>query len=279
MKIIFRNIALFIVAIYIVVSLVASDIAYSEPSKDIEQVENCLVDRLLNKECAVTPLPKYKPIPTQALTNKERFIAALMNQFPNIPQLDSYEYILLRAYGAPFVNLDPTIKLPKKVAFANHQETQQFQATLTKGKVAGANNCYLQSAAAEALNKALSQIRFRLQSGYAKSDCMRNFATTTKFWKKYTDSKTLDLVRQGKETRILGTVAPPGASQHLWGLAIDLKVNNKKQVQALNQNGWYRTVEYDVPHWTYVGYPPEKLPKLGFEKKLIRGITYWLTPL
>lgn len=271
---------------YIVVTFVASDrIAHSKPTNDIEQVENCLVDTLLNQKCTVIPTPKispnpeYKPTPIQTLTDKQRFIAAVMNQLPNIPQSDSYEYILLRAYGAPFVNLESTIKLPEKVVFANYQETEKFQATLTKGKVTGTNNCYLQSAAADALNKARSQANFRLKSGNANSDCTRDFATTAKFWKKYTNSRTLDLVKQGKETRILGTVAPPGASQHLWGLAIDLGVTNQNQTQALNQNGWYRTVEYDVPHWTYVGYPPEKLPSLGFKKKLIGGITYWLTPL
>ena len=129
------------------------------------------------------------------------------------------------------------------------------------------------------MNQARSQAKFWLKSGYGNSDCIRDFATTKRFWRKYANSKTLDLVKEGKETRILGVVAPPGTSQHLWGLAIDLKVNNEKQVTALNQNGWYRTVEYDVPHWTYVGYPPETLLRLGFQKKVIGGITYWVTPL
>ncbi|MEM7580594.1 MAG: D-alanyl-D-alanine carboxypeptidase family protein [Cyanobacteria bacterium P01_A01_bin.80] len=286
MKRTFQKTAFLIVTTYLIVTLFASNqIARSNPSSDIENVEKCLVDRLLGKECTAPPEPKISPIPTPSpitnptLTDKERFIAALMNHFSIIPQPKTYEYILLRAYGAPFVNLNPTIKLPEKVVFRNNQETQKFQATITKGKVAGTRNCYLQKSAAEALNKARSQARFRLKSGYAKSDCIRDFATTVKFWKKYTNSRTLDLVKKGKETRILGTVAPPGASQHLWGLAIDLGVNNKKQIAALNQNGWYRTVEYDVPHWTYVGYPPETLLRLGFQKKLIRGTTYWITPL
>lgn len=286
MKITFQKFSFLIVCTYLIVTLVASNqIAYSNPSNDIQNVENCLVDRLLGKECTLPPKPKISPIPTPSpiinptLTDKERFIAALMNHFPIIPQPNTYEYILLKAYGAPFVNLKSAIKLPKKVAFSNHQETQEFQDTITKGKVKGTRNCYLQKSAADALNKARFQAKFRLKSGYANSDCIRDFATTARFWKKYTNSRTLDLVKQGKETRILGTVAPPGASQHLWGLAIDLKVTNNKQVTALNQNGWYRTVEYDVPHWSYVGYPPETLLRLGFQKKIVRGITYWVTPL
>ena len=286
MKTAFQKTAFLAVGTYLIVTLVASNqIARSNPGNDIKNEENCLVERLLGKECTIPQKPKITPIPTpsavpnRVLTDKERFIAALMNQFPIIPQPDTYEYILLRAYGAPFVNLNPAIRLPEKVAFSNHQETQKFQDTITKGKVIGTKNCYLQKAAADALNKAYFQAKFRLKSGYANSDCIRDFATTAKFWKKYTNSKTLDLVKQGKETRILGTVAPPGASQHLWGLAIDLKVTNKKQITALNQNGWYRTVEHDVPHWSYVGYPPETLLRLGFQKKVIGKTTYWVTPL
>lgn len=285
-QITFNKVAILIISTYLVVILAASDrVAYSQTSSDIEIVENCLVNRLLNKECTVPPKPITLPKPTisptltQPLTAKERFIAALTPQLPKIPQPKSYEYILLRAYGAPFVNLQSTIKLPKQVVFSNDGKTKKFQATITKGKVAGTRNCYLQKSAADALNKARSQARFRLKSGYGASDCIRNFATTARFWKKYTNSRTLDLVKKGKETRILGTVAPPGASQHLWGLAIDLRANSKKQIAALNKNGWYRTVEYDVPHWSYVGYPAEKLIQLGFKKKIIRGVTYWVTPL
>ncbi len=285
-KITFSRVAILIVTTYLVVFLSASDrVAYSQSRIDIKQEENCLINRLLNKECIsptkpiILPTPNISPTPTQPLTAKERFIAALTKNLTTIPQPDSYEYILLRAYGAPFVNLQSTIKLPKKVVFTNDKETKEFQDTITKAEVTGTTKCYLQKSAADALNKARSQARFRLKSGYGASDCIRNFATTARFWRKYTNSRTLDLVKKGKETRILGTVAPPGTSQHLWGLAIDLRANSKKQIAALNKNGWYRTVKYDVPHWSYLGYPPEKLIELGFHKKIIQGVTYWLTPL
>lgn len=286
MKKIFSKIAFLIVATYIVVSLVASNhIARSNPNKDTDNAENCLVNRLSNKKCLTQPQSQNSPtaapsaIPNLTLTSKERFRAALTERLAQVPEPNSYEYILLRAYGAPFVNLESTIKLPRKLVFSNHKETIDFQDSLTIGKVIDTRNCYLQQSAADALNKARSQVKFRLKSGRGQSDCIRDFDTTKRFWKKYTNSRTLDLVKKGKETRILGTVAPPGASQHLWGLAIDLRVNNRKQIAALNKNGWYRTVEYDIPHWSYIGYPQEKLLKLGFQKKVVRGITYWVTPL
>ncbi|MBD2433828.1 MULTISPECIES: D-alanyl-D-alanine carboxypeptidase family protein [Fischerella] len=227
----------------------------------------------------VTPTPETTPTPNLNLTNRERFLTAITDQLSTIPQFGTYEYILLRAYGAAFVNHNPEVQLPSKVLFKDEKETKEFQDTLTMGKVNGTNNCYLQKVAADALNQAKAQISIPLKSGYADSDCTRSFAANVRFWRKYANDKTLARVQQGQETKILGTVAPPGASQHLWGLAIDLRVSTEAQRQALNQNGWFRTVEYDVPHWTYIGYPPDKLSDLGFQNKVIGGISYWLTPL
>lgn len=233
----------------------------------------------LNFPATISPTPTTAPTPNLSLPEKERFLAAVMYKLPMIPTPNSFEYILLRAYGAAFVNQQPEIKLPPKVLFTNEQETKQFQETLTMGKVSGANNCYLQKSAADALNKARTQVRIPLKSGYGASDCTRNFATNLRFWRKYASNKTLERVRQGQETDILGVVAPPGTSQHLWGLAVDLQATNAVQKQALYHSGWYQTVEKDVPHWTYLGLSPEKLAEFGFKNKVVGGITYWVTPL
>ncbi|MEC4818677.1 MAG: D-alanyl-D-alanine carboxypeptidase family protein [Scytonema sp. PMC 1069.18] len=253
--------------------------------------EDCLIARLANdyreisKHCTSflqeTTLPDLvtPSTPNLSLPEKERFLAIITYNLPVIPTPNTYQYILLQAYGAPFVNQQPEIKLPSKVIFTNEQETKQFQSNLRMGKVNGTHNCYLQKAAADALNKAKKQVHIPLKSGYGASDCTRSFATNLRFWQKYANSRTLEQVQQGKETRILGVVAPPGTSQHLWGLAIDLRVTNEKQKQALNQNGWFRTVERDIPHWTYIGLPKEKLTDFGFKNKEVAGVTYWLTPL
>ncbi len=146
-------------------------------------------------------------------------------------------------------------------------------------KVNGTKDCYLQQTAGSALNKAKALQNIPLKSGYGSGDCTRTFTTNLRFWQKYANDRTLEKVRQGKETAILGVVAPPGTSQHLWGLAIDLRVSSQKQRQALNQNGWFQTVEGDIPHWTYLGLTEEQLPLFGFKKKVLRGIPYWLTPI
>ncbi|MDZ8187514.1 MAG: D-alanyl-D-alanine carboxypeptidase family protein [Nostoc sp. ChiSLP02] len=241
------------------------------------------------KECLSTdPLPckgvskelTSQPfIPDQKLNEQQRFLSAIARNLSTIPQPNTYEYTLLRTYGSVFVNPGVEIKLPPKELFANEQETQEYQATLTMGHVEGTRDCYLQKSAADALNKARKIENIPLKSGYGSGDCTRTFNTNLQFWHKYANNQTLAQVQQGKETKILGLVAPPGTSQHLWGLAIDLRVSNQKQRQVLNQNGWFQTVENDVPHWTYIGLSEDKLPLFGLKNKLVRGINYWVTPL
>ncbi|WP_017317364.1 D-alanyl-D-alanine carboxypeptidase family protein [Mastigocladopsis repens] len=290
MKRFFKNAFFYILIAFISFALVASQaITRHMVMANIQNTANCLIapsvdDRNLIINCTnlpqrvISPTPNLPPIPNPNLTDKERFLAAITGHLPTIPAPNTFEYILLRAYGAVFINQKPEIKLPPKVVFNNEQETKQFQSTLTLSKVNGTSNCYLQKSAADALNIAM-QVQIPLKSGYGASDCTRSFATNLRFWQKYANRNTLEQVQLGKETKILGVVAPPGTSQHLWGLAVDLRVSNEVQKQALNKNGWYRTVEYDTLHWTYVGLPPERLTQFGFQNKVVGGINYWITPL
>lgn len=260
----------------IVFALVASNnIHHSQLTTNTQGVSECIIAG--SAFCHNFLTSPIQPNITQ--TEQQLFLSAIANNLPVIPEPGTYEYILLRAYGAAFIDQDPTGKFPSTVLFNSEQETQAFQTSLIMDKVNNTNNCYLQKSAAAALNKARSLENIPLKSGYGASDCTRNFATNLRFWQKYANRYTLDKVRQGKETAILGVVAPPGASQHLWGLAIDLRVSNAKQRQALYDHGWFQTVENDVPHWTYLGESAANLPNLGLKNKLIRGITYWVTPI
>ncbi|MBW4670506.1 MAG: D-alanyl-D-alanine carboxypeptidase family protein [Cyanomargarita calcarea GSE-NOS-MK-12-04C] len=288
MKRILRKAAFFAIVVFIAFTLVASNGITQRKLATIAQTPNgCLMlsssrvpttctnnSNPLSSPSSVSPL-----LPDLKLPEDKRFLAIVASKLPTIPQPGSLEYILLNAYGAVFANQQPEIKLPQKVILASSQETSSFQATLTMGKVDGTSNCLLQKAAAEGLNQAKALTGISLRSGYGASDCTRSFETNLRFWRKYANNQTLDQVRQGKETKILGIVAPPGASQHLWGLAVDLSLSSQSQRQALNRNGWFQTVENDVPHWTYVGLTEDKLPLFGFKNKVVRGITYWLTPL
>lgn len=292
MKLILQRATLFFIVAFIAFTLVlGTRIIYQRISKNDQQLQDCFVvpslvnNNKINPLCTnkskhiVSPKSVYAPTVNQNLTKKEQFVAEIANKLLIFPQAGSYEYILLSVYGAVFINQNPEIKLPPKVFFADENETEVFQSTLTLGKVIGAKNCYLQKAAADALNQAKTQVNIPFKSGYGASDCTRSFTTTERFWRKYANDKTLDQVREGKQKRILGIVAPPGASQHLWGLAVDLRVSTEVQKQVLYQNGWYQTVENDAPHWTYLGLPPDQLLDLGFNNKIVKGVNYWLTPL
>jgi hypothetical protein len=269
-------------------TLVASNgnFHYATGNKDLKTDENCLIEgasqnRTSQNPCIINPTPSANitPTPDLALPQKDRFLALVTTKLPLIPNPGTFEYIMLQQYGAPFITQNSAIKLPPKVFFPTAEETRAYQASLVMAKVNSGNNCFLQKGAADAFNIADKQINIPLKSGYGGGDCTRTYETNLRFWRKYANNNTLERVKQGRETAILKIVAPPGTSQHLWGLAIDLRVSTAAQRTALNQNGWFQTVETDVPHWTYLGVPEEKLPDFGFKKKIVRGITYWLTPL
>jgi D-alanyl-D-alanine dipeptidase len=279
-KRIWRRLTLVAIALVVAVTLVTtSEISYQQLSRSTQALNPCpntSTSQCLNPKPASPPPPF---IPDQKLSEQQRFLSTVVHKLGAIPPSGTFEHILLRAYGAVFVNQEPEVQLPPKVIFTDDQDTQKFQSTLTLELVNGTHDCYLQKPAAEALNKAITLEKISLKSGHGPGDCTRSFATNLKFWQKYANNRTLARVKQGKETRILGLVAPPGTSQHLWGLAVDLQVFNQEQRKALNQNGWFQTVEFDVPHWTYTGQTAENLPKFGLQSKVVRGITYWLTPV
>ncbi len=275
-----KKIKLIFVMILMVFTLVASNtINHYQLGANSPVSQECLI--VGTGDCrGVSTTPSLPtPMPEIIVTEQDRFLAAIAPHLSTIPQVGSYEYILLRAYGAAFINQNPAVQLPATVLLQDEPETLAFQETLTMMKVDGTNDCYLQASAATALNEARSQQNIPLKSGYGSGDCTRSFATNLRFWYKYANRNTLEQVRAGKETAILGVVAPPGTSQHLWGLAIDLRVSNAQQRQALYEHGWFQTVAKDVPHWTYLGVKLEDLPQLGLKQQVINGISYWLTPL
>ncbi len=76
---------------------------------------------------------------------------------------------------------------------------------------------------------------------------------------------------------ILDSVAPPGASQHLSMLALDIRqINSRKVRDILARHGWFQTVLLDLPHFTYLGVPENALPSLGLKPVEKKGLTFWL---
>ncbi|MEA5568363.1 D-alanyl-D-alanine carboxypeptidase family protein [Anabaena sp. UHCC 0399] len=280
MRRILKKIKFTVITILMIFSLVASNaVNHHQVDANAQWINECLM--VDEKDCdALATAPRIPTIsPDIGQSDKEKFLAAIANNLATIPQPGSYEYILLKAYGTAFINRDKLVTLPSTVLLNNEEETQTFQNSLTMVKVNGTNDCYLQASATAALNQARSLENIPLKSGYGSGDCTRSFATNFRFWNKYANQNTLNQVKEGRETAILGVVAPPGTSQHLWGLAIDLRVSHLKQRQILNQNGWFQTVAKDVPHWTYLGLNEQDLLNFGLRKQVENGISYWVTPL
>jgi hypothetical protein len=76
---------------------------------------------------------------------------------------------------------------------------------------------------------------------------------------------------------IIYSVAPPGTSQHLSMLALDVAEYNNSQVRAiLAKHGWFQTVVSDLPHFTFLGVLEGDLPRLGLKKVSDGGQIFWV---
>lgn len=81
----------------------------------------------------------------------------------------------------------------------------------------------------------------------------------------------------GFNRSILTSVAAPGTSQHLSGLAFDVAEYSNSRVRTiLNKHGWYQTVHSDEPHFTYLGRLEADLPKFGLISKRKNGYKFWV---
>jgi hypothetical protein len=76
---------------------------------------------------------------------------------------------------------------------------------------------------------------------------------------------------------ILVSVAPPGASQHISMLALDINENANPAVRAiLARHGWFQTVPFDLPHFAYLGVMETELTSLGLRKVTLSEREFWI---
>ena len=76
---------------------------------------------------------------------------------------------------------------------------------------------------------------------------------------------------------IIYSVAPPGTSQHLSMLALDVaEFENPKVREILARHGWFQTVVSDLPHFTYLGVAEGDLPNLGLKKVVNSDREFWV---
>lgn len=79
---------------------------------------------------------------------------------------------------------------------------------------------------------------------------------------------------------ILYSVAAPGASQHLFMLALDVEqFANPAVREILARHGWFQTVQSDLPHFTYLGLKETELPARGLKAVFFGGQKFWIPNL
>ena len=226
---------------------------------------------------------------------------------------DPVERRLLEEYGAVFAaqGVDP----PPKIVFKDQAEVEMFQADLdTSSAELGEFTIELQAAAMEALLVAAGQASER---GYCiaprgSDSAKRTYDETVGLWKSRVEPALVHWVKEGRlpagdtariaamspfeqvaevlrleedgiyfakdlSKSILYSVAPPGTSQHLSMLAIDVREFDDKNVRTiLAENGWYQTVVSDLPHFTFLGTDEAKLPALGLKRVLSGDRHFWI---
>jgi hypothetical protein len=84
----------------------------------------------------------------------------------------------------------------------------------------------------------------------------------------------------GRTRSIFSSTAPPGTSQHLSLLALDVRNYSDSRVRAiLAENGWFQTVIGDPAHFTYLGVDESGLPMRGLMKVERGPSSFWVPRL
>lgn len=221
---------------------------------------------------------------------------------------------LLREYGAIFVAKGAAIA-PKTVIFKDEPAVSFFQSSLkTTSEKIGTFSIELQSAAMISLKEAMAEAKQAnlTITPRAADSAKRTYSETVSLWASRVNPGLEHWVKQGKlqkaeadrikslspfeqvaeifkleeqgmffakglDKSIIYSVAPPGTSQHLSMLALDINEHDKKQVrEILARHGWFQTITSDLPHFTYLGAKEEELPSLGLEKNDTGDRVYWI---
>lgn len=222
--------------------------------------------------------------------------------------------LLLREYGAVFVARGGATP-PRKVVFMDEAEVRAFQEPLDRASMTiGGLRVELQSAALEALKAAIAEAAASgLAIGPRGADSSRRgYDQTVGLWASRVNPALAHWVAKGRISRrdadrirsltpfhqvpevlsleqqqiwfaksldksIIYSVAPPGTSQHISMLALDVKeFENAKVREILSRHGWYQTVVSDLPHFTYLGVKKAELPSLGLKEVTNSGRTFWI---
>lgn len=221
---------------------------------------------------------------------------------------------LLREYGAVFVAHGGAVP-PTTVVFKDESEVSAFQSALqTSSESIGGFTMQLQAPAMTALKAAIAEAKENGRSITPRDvdSGRRSYNETIELWNSRVDPALKHWVGKGRVSQsdadrikslspyeqvpevfkleaqgiyfakdlsksIIYSVAPPGTSQHLAMLALDVKEHEDPKVRnLLAKHGWYQTVISDLPHFTFLGVPESELAGLGLKKESSGGRTFWI---
>jgi len=218
-------------------------------------------------------------------------------------------------YGAVFVVKEPS-KFPDRCVFVDTADVDRFQRSVkTKSALIGGVSIELQEAAmdslieiakdAEALDLKITPLDGAIAGKRSYNDTVRiwntRFQRALDHWvqlgKISEDDaaavRNVNIERQVERVMaweaaglyfstdfahsIFSSTAPPGTSQHLSMLAIDIvEHNNPMIVSLLASRGWYRTVLNDATHFTFIGVPESELPNRGLKPVMRGSYKFWI---
>lgn len=250
--------------------------------------------------------------PVRAKTSTQLFLDSVPPEVRD-PKSDVEKHIF-EEYGAVFAAKGGAAP-PKKIIFKDEAEVSAYQTSLsTSTESIGGISIELQSPAMRALKEAIEEAKRASLAitPRGKDAARRNYTETEGLWKSRVDPglthwsqagrisstdaqriRSLSAFEQVPEIfrlesqgiyfsrdlskSIIYSVAPPGTSQHLAMLALDVSENEDSKVREILANhGWFQTVISDLPHFTYLGVAESELPGLGLKKASQSGRTYWV---
>jgi len=230
------------------------------------------------------------------------------------PPTDPVSNRILGDYGAIFVARG--VRLPGKCIFQTEELVQYFQSQ-AEPLVAtiGGVKITLQKPAMAALLEARADAvkkRLNISPRGGSMAASRSFYDTVSLWnsrflpglnywvkRKRITAKEAESVRHSSiptqiaavlqwETKgmyfskdlsksILYSVAAPGASQHIFMLALDVEQFGNPEVRRIMaRHGWFQTVKSDLPHFTFLGVTESELPSLGLKPVTIGSQKFWI---
>lgn len=217
-------------------------------------------------------------------------------------------------YGAVLVARGGAVP-PPGILFADEAAVTAWQAGVpVESATMGKETIELQTPAMQALLAARAEVQERRLTITPRPPgaARRKYADTVRFWRVRVNSGLAHWVKKGritsKESRriralapgeqvaeilrlesegllfssnfkksILASGAPPGASQHLAMLALDIKEHDHVKIRsALARHGWFQTVPADLSHFTFLGCREDELPALGLKQITQGQRVYWV---